>query len=66
MITKHHRGGKSVRRLLDYCLRQDQDPEIVGGTMSGQNARELSSEFSASRALCIGPSATNRRILMPV
>lgn len=50
MITKHHRGGKSVRRLLDYCLRKDQAPEIVGGTMSGQDARELSREFAASRA----------------
>lgn len=50
MITKQHRGGKSVRQLLEYCLRKDQDPEIVGGTMVGQDARGLSQEFSASRA----------------
>lgn len=50
MITKHHRGGKSVRKLLEYCLRKDQDPEIVGGTMAGQDARSLAREFAASRA----------------
>ena len=50
MITKQHRGGKSVRKLLDYCLKKDQDPEIIGGTMTGQNARELSKEFAENRA----------------
>jgi len=50
MITKQHRGGKSVRQLLEYCLRKDQEPEIVGGTMAGQDARGLAREFAASRA----------------
>jgi hypothetical protein len=50
VITKIHRGGKSVRKLLDYCLKKDQQPEIIGGTMSGHNARELSREFAHSRS----------------
>lgn len=44
--------GEGFRGLLDYALGKDggNGCEIIGGTMSGQTSRDLSSEFSLSRA----------------
>lgn len=47
-------GGKGFRGTLNYLMREGQDvapgnePQIVGGNMAGQNARELAREFRLS------------------
>lgn len=44
--------GEGFRGVLDYALGKDGGNacEIIGGTMSGQTARDLSMEFGLSRA----------------
>jgi hypothetical protein len=49
MKAKVGRGG-GFRGVLDYALNKD-DARIVGGNMSGLDARELAHEFGAARAL---------------
>ncbi|MPM17054.1 hypothetical protein SDC9_63438 [bioreactor metagenome] len=42
--------GKGFRGVLDYALKKS-GAEIVGGNMSGENARELAAEFGEVRRL---------------
>jgi hypothetical protein len=49
MIAKIVKGA-SFRGALNYVLQKD-GAEIVGGNMSGETPRELSTEFSATRKL---------------
>ncbi len=50
MIAKISRGG-GFRGSLDYILRPEAEPEIIGGNLAGENPREMSEEFSQSRRL---------------
>jgi len=50
MIAKISRGG-GFRGSLDYILRPEAEPEIIGGNLAGETAREMSQEFSQSRRL---------------
>ncbi|WP_375470430.1 relaxase/mobilization nuclease domain-containing protein [uncultured Nostoc sp.] len=49
MIGKQTKG-RGFRRLLDY-LESREDAQLIGGNMSGRNARELAREFKLSRQL---------------
>ena len=49
MIGKQIKG-KGFRGLLNYLEGKEQ-AQLIGGNMSGRNARELSAEFGLSRAL---------------
>lgn len=49
MIGKQVKG-KGFRGLLNYLEGKEQ-AQLIGGNMSGRNARELSAEFGLSRAL---------------
>lgn len=46
--------GKGARGVLDYALGKDKticQPEIIGGSMAGETARDLAAEFGATRRL---------------
>ncbi|MBD2564290.1 MULTISPECIES: relaxase/mobilization nuclease domain-containing protein [Nostoc] len=49
MIGKQTKG-RGFRKLLDY-LESREDAKLIGGNMSGRNARELAREFKLSRQL---------------
>ncbi len=49
MIGKQTKG-RGFRKLLDY-LESREKAQIIGGNMSGRNARELAREFRVSRQL---------------
>jgi Relaxase/Mobilisation nuclease domain/Protein of unknown function (DUF3991) len=49
MIGKQTKG-RGFRHLLDYLVSRD-DAKLIGGNMSGRNARELAREFRLSRQL---------------
>ncbi|WP_414530744.1 relaxase/mobilization nuclease domain-containing protein [Nodularia chucula] len=49
MIGKQIKG-RGFRKLLDY-LESRTDAQLIGGNMSGRNARELAQEFRLSRQL---------------
>ncbi len=49
MIGKQTKG-RGFRKLLDY-LHNSENAKLIGGNMSGRNARELSKEFRVSRQL---------------
>jgi hypothetical protein len=49
MIGKQTKG-RGFRKLLDY-LESREDAKLIGGNMSGRNARELAWEFKLSRQL---------------
>lgn len=49
MIGKQKKG-KGFRGLLDY-LESSPGSRLIGGNMSGRNARELAREFKLSRQL---------------
>jgi hypothetical protein len=49
MIGKQTKG-RGFRKLLDY-LESREDAQLIGGNMSGRNARELAREFKLSRQL---------------
>jgi hypothetical protein len=49
MIGKQTKG-RGFRHLLDY-LESREDAKLIGGNMSGRNARELAREFKLSRQL---------------
>ncbi|MGF1981034.1 MAG: relaxase/mobilization nuclease domain-containing protein [Nostoc sp. CmiSLP01] len=49
MIGKQTKG-RGFRKLLDY-LESRNDAKLIGGNMSGRNARELAREFKLSRQL---------------
>ncbi|WP_414545195.1 relaxase/mobilization nuclease domain-containing protein [Nostoc sp. CCY0012] len=49
MIGKQTKG-RGFRSLLDYLASRD-DAQLIGGNMSGRNARELTKEFRLSRQL---------------
>ncbi|MBW4565819.1 MAG: relaxase/mobilization nuclease domain-containing protein [Mojavia pulchra JT2-VF2] len=49
MIGKQTKG-RGFRKLLDY-LAEREDAQLIGGNMSGRNARELAREFKLSRQL---------------
>ncbi|WP_256872059.1 relaxase/mobilization nuclease domain-containing protein [Nostoc sp. TCL26-01] len=49
MIGKQTKG-RGFRKLLDY-LHNSENAKLIGGNMSGRNARELSKEFRLSRQL---------------
>lgn len=49
MIGKQTKG-RGFRKLLDYLESRD-DAKLIGGNMSGRNARELAKEFRLSRQL---------------
>jgi hypothetical protein len=49
MIGKQTKG-RGFRKLLDY-LESHEDAKLIGGNMSGRNARELAREFKLSRQL---------------
>ncbi|MHC5739721.1 relaxase/mobilization nuclease domain-containing protein [Nostoc sp.] len=49
MIGKQTKG-RGFRKLLDY-LESREDAKLIGGNMSGRNARELAREFRLSRQL---------------
>jgi hypothetical protein len=46
MIGKQTKG-RGFRKLLDY-LESREDAKLIGGNMSGRNARELAREFKLS------------------
>ena len=50
MIAKITRGS-GFRGTLAYTLAPEHQPEIVGGNMAGENARDLAREFGAVRQL---------------
>ena len=50
MIAKITRGS-GFRGTLVYTLAPEHQPEIVGGNMAGENARDLAREFAAVRQL---------------
>jgi hypothetical protein len=49
MIGKQTKG-RGFRKLLDYLESRD-EAKLIGGNMSGRNARELAREFKLSRQL---------------
>jgi Relaxase/Mobilisation nuclease domain len=49
MIGKQTKG-RGFRKLLDY-LESRENAQLIGGNMSGRNARELAREFKLSRQL---------------
>jgi len=49
MIGKQTKG-RGFRKLLDYLESRDK-AKLIGGNMSGRNARELATEFKLSRQL---------------
>ncbi|MHC5854462.1 relaxase/mobilization nuclease domain-containing protein [Nostoc sp.] len=49
MIGKQTKG-RGFRKLLDY-LESREEAKLIGGNMSGRNARELAREFKLSRQL---------------
>jgi hypothetical protein len=49
MIGKQTKG-RGFRKLLDYLESRD-EAQLIGGNMSGRNARELAKEFKLSRQL---------------
>ena len=50
MKAKVARGG-GFRGLLDYVLNEDKTPDLVAGTLAGDNPRDLAREFGAVRRL---------------
>jgi len=42
-------AGASFRGVLNYVLDQKKEPELIGGSLVGESARELAAEFSDSR-----------------
>lgn len=51
MIQKISDPGKGFRGALNYALAERKGPELIGGTMAGETARELAHEFGIARAL---------------
>ncbi|HVT18818.1 MAG TPA: relaxase/mobilization nuclease domain-containing protein, partial [Thermoanaerobaculia bacterium] len=51
MIQKLSNPGAGFRGVLSYVLAAKKQPELLGGTMSGETARELAREFGLGRAL---------------
>lgn len=51
MIQKLSNPGAGFRGVLGYVLAAKKQPELLGGTMSGETARELAREFGLGRAL---------------
>jgi hypothetical protein len=51
MIQKLSRPGAGFRGILNYALAAKKQPELIGGTMAGETARELAAEFGHGRSL---------------
>ncbi len=50
MIQKISDPGAGFRGALNYVLAARKDPELIGGNMAGESARELAAEFGHGRA----------------
>jgi Relaxase/Mobilisation nuclease domain len=51
MIQKISKPGSGFRGALNYVLAARKQPELIGGNMAGETARELAKEFGQGRAL---------------
>jgi Relaxase/Mobilisation nuclease domain len=51
MIQKLSDPGSGFRGALDYALAAKKEPELIGGNMAGESARELAKEFGQGRVL---------------
>jgi hypothetical protein len=49
MIQKISSPGAGFRGALNYVLAARKDPELIGGNMAGETARELAAEFGHGR-----------------
>ncbi len=49
MIQKISDPGAGFRGALNYVLAARKDPELIGGNMAGESARELAAEFGHGR-----------------
>jgi hypothetical protein len=50
MIQKISDPGAGFRGALNYVLAARKEPELIGGNMAGESARELAAEFGHGRA----------------
>jgi hypothetical protein len=51
MVPSVSNPGSSFRGALNYDLKPSKEPELLGGTMRGENPRDLAKEFGDWRAL---------------
>ncbi len=51
-MTGKQSRGISFSGVLNYAFQKHKQPEIVGGTMSGNSLKELTEEFDRSQHLC--------------
>src|SRR5258708_33727489 len=51
MIQKISKTGAGFRGALDYVLAARKQPELIGGNMAGETARQLAKELGQGRAL---------------